>query len=116
MCYANAGHTPGLLRDANGITRLPATGLPLGLFSHTTRDAFTVSLTPGAVLLVVSVGILEAQRDGEEFGLDGVSATFQQSSPANARDLCLTILHSAQQMRTPPSHNDVTALALLSKL
>ena len=74
VCYANAGHTPGLLRDANGITTLPATGLPLGLFSHTTRDAFTVSLTPGAVLLVVSVGIIEAHRDGEEFGLDGVSA------------------------------------------
>ena len=39
ICYFNAGHTPGLLRDASGITELKATGLPLGLFSHATCDA-----------------------------------------------------------------------------
>src|SRR5581483_8051073 len=33
ICYANAGHTPGLLHDDSGITELPATGLPLGLFA-----------------------------------------------------------------------------------
>ncbi len=32
LCYVNAGHTPGLLRDDSGIVELPATGLPLGLF------------------------------------------------------------------------------------
>jgi len=32
VCYFNAGHTPGLLQDQSGITELPATGLPLGLF------------------------------------------------------------------------------------
>jgi serine phosphatase RsbU (regulator of sigma subunit) len=37
VCYANAGHTPGLLRDGTGITRLEATSLPLGLFSPYTR-------------------------------------------------------------------------------
>jgi serine phosphatase RsbU (regulator of sigma subunit) len=72
VCYA--GHTPGLLRDATGIRRLAATGLPLGLFSHPTRDAYTVSLDPGAVLLIVSLGIIEADPKGEEFGVEGVSA------------------------------------------
>ncbi|HEV2687919.1 MAG TPA: SpoIIE family protein phosphatase, partial [Bryobacteraceae bacterium] len=38
VCYANAGHTPGLLRDRGGITLVEATGLPLGLFSHTTQS------------------------------------------------------------------------------
>lgn len=33
VCYANAGHTPGLLGDPTGITRLEATGSPVGLFS-----------------------------------------------------------------------------------
>ena len=67
--------------------------------------------------MIVSVGIIEAERDGEEFGLDGVSAALQQASPAAARDLCLTILHAARQfMRTTPTHNNVIALALLSML
>ena len=39
ICYFNAGHTPGLLRDVTGITELKATGLPLGLFSHATCEA-----------------------------------------------------------------------------
>ena len=32
VCYANAGHTPGLLRDPSGVSELPATGLPSGTF------------------------------------------------------------------------------------
>jgi serine phosphatase RsbU (regulator of sigma subunit) len=114
VCYANAGHTPALVRDATGITRLEATDLPLGLFSHTTRSASTCVLMPGAVLLIVSRGVVEVEHDGEEFGLDGASSNLQQASAVTAWDLCLTILHAAQQfMGTPPSHNDVTALALL---
>src|SRR5271170_4082494 len=54
VCYFNAGHTPGLVRDTTGVAELPATGLPLGLFSHSTCDASTVVLQPGAVLLLVS--------------------------------------------------------------
>ena len=53
VCYANAGHTPGLLRDNTGITLLEATGLPLGLFSHTMQSAASCHLLPGSALLVV---------------------------------------------------------------
>jgi phosphoserine phosphatase RsbU/P len=114
VCYASAGHTPALLRDATIISRLEATGLPLGLFSHTTRNAYTFSLSPGAILLVVSLGIVEAQHDGEEFGLEGVSITLQHAPAVRARDLCLTVLHATRRfMGTTPIHNDVTALALV---
>src|SRR5262245_18823071 len=54
VSYFNAGHTPGLLRDGGGIIELPATGLPLGLFSHATPDASMVALEPGDALVVVS--------------------------------------------------------------
>jgi phosphoserine phosphatase RsbU/P len=115
VCYANAGHTPALLRDATGIARLEANGLPLGLFSHTTRSASTVALMEGAVLLVVSRGIVEAEYDDEQFGLKNVSLALQQATTLNARGLCLVVLQAAEQfMRTPP-HDDITALALLRK-
>lgn len=48
VCYANAGHTPALLRDGTGITLLEATGLPLGLFSHTTQSAAACHLVLGS--------------------------------------------------------------------
>jgi serine phosphatase RsbU (regulator of sigma subunit) len=53
VCYSNAGHVPGLVRDHTGISQLPATGLPFGLFSHATHDASMTVLEPGAALLLV---------------------------------------------------------------
>jgi len=114
VCYANAGHTPALLRDQTGITPLEATGLPLGLFSHTTRSASTCALRPGAVLLVVSRGFVEAECEGQEFGLEGTKDSLQGAPTLSAPELCLTILRAVQQFtRTAPAHNDVTALALV---
>ena len=103
-----------MLRDQTGITPLEATGLPLGLFSHATHSASTCALVPGAVLLIVSRGIVEAEFGGEEFAVEGVRKTLEQATVRTARDLCLTILQTAQQfMRVAPTHNDVTTLALL---
>lgn len=113
VVYFNAGHTPGLVRDPGGVSELPATGLPLGLFSHTTCDASTVFLQPGAAMLLVSRGIVEAKRGGEELGLDSVKKGFQDTAAADSKELCLSVLDHVQQfMRVPPTHNDVTALAL----
>ena len=130
VCYANAGHTPGLLRDNTGITLLEATGLPLGLFSHTMQSAAICHLLPGSALLVVSRGIVEADyvhvhaehldadhqppEYATEFGLDGVKQSFQYATVLSARDLCLTMLQAARKF-TPmtPTHNDLTTLALV---
>lgn len=114
ICYFNAGHTPGLLRDMTGISELEATGLPLGLFSHATCEAPLVALPPGAALLLVSRGLLEGKRRREEFGLERVKTGLQQAANENARELCATVIDGVQQfMRKPPVHNDVTALALV---
>ena len=114
VCYTNAGHTPGLLRDDSGITELEASGLPLGIFSHATHSASTCALRPGAVFLIVSRGLVEAEYNEQEFGLEGARQSFAAATARTAQDLCLAILQSAQQfMQASPAHNDVTALALL---
>jgi serine phosphatase RsbU (regulator of sigma subunit) len=114
VCYTNAGHTPALLRDHSGITQLEASGLPLGIFSHATQSASTCGLGLGAALLLVSRGIIEAEHNGQEFGLEGAKKSFQGSSALSAQDLCLEILQSAEQfLEAAPTHNDVTALVLL---
>jgi len=114
VCYTNAGHTPALLRDDSGITQLEASGLPLGIFSHATHSASTCALPPGAVLLIVSRGIVEAEYHDEEFGLEGTKKSLQKTTARSAQDLCLAILQAAREfMDTAPAHNDVTALALL---
>ena len=114
VCYVNAGHPPALLRDDSGITKLEASGMPLGIFSHATQSASTCGLVPGAALLLVSRGIIEAEHNDQEFGLEGAKKSFQGASALSAQDLCLEILQSAEQfLEAAPTHNDVTALVLL---
>jgi serine phosphatase RsbU (regulator of sigma subunit) len=114
VCYVNAGHTPGLVRDSKGVIELPATGLPLGLFSHATSESKMVALEPGAVLLLVSRGIVEAKCKGEEMGMAKLNEDFQNTTAASAKEHCLAVLDKVQEyMCAPPTHDDVTALALV---
>jgi serine phosphatase RsbU (regulator of sigma subunit) len=114
VCYFNAGHTPGLLRDRTGITELTATGLPLGLFSHATCDAPMVAMQPGNSILVVSRGIVEGKYKGEEFGLERVKSSLQDPSATTAKKLCMDVLDDVKKfMHRPPTHDDVTALSLI---
>ena len=116
ICYSNAGHTPGLLRDPSGITELPATGLPLGLFSASTYEAPTAALQKGASLLLVSRGVVEAahKHKKEEFGLGRVKERFGNASQENATEIATEIVNAVQQfLGAIPDHNDVTALALV---
>lgn len=119
VCYANAGHTPGMLRDGAGLALLEATGLPLGLFSHSTQGAAACHLLPGSALVLVTRGFVEADCEGGdcddvEFGLDRAKQAFQDATATGARDLCLGMLQATRQFtRTAPTHNDLTTLALV---
>lgn len=112
VCYVNAGHTPGLLSDESSVVELPATGLPLGLFSLAPTDARIVGLGTKGALAIVSRGVVEAESKHAEFGLDGVKRVMQQG-PASAKALSQSILQRVQDfMHMAPKHNDVTALTL----
>jgi serine phosphatase RsbU (regulator of sigma subunit) len=110
--YVNAGHTPGLVRHSPQTSELAATGLPLGLFTHSTWDARLMALEPDAAMLVVSRGVVEVKRGGEEFGLSGVESAFQQAPESSANALCAGILKAAHEFGGK-EEDDLTALALL---
>jgi sigma-B regulation protein RsbU (phosphoserine phosphatase) len=114
VCYFNAGHTPGLARHAHEVSELGATGLPLGLFSHTTSDARIIALEPGSALLLVSRGVVEAECNREEFGLTRVEQALQAASRVSAHEVCVAVLDAVQRFATEPTtQEDVTALALI---
>jgi serine phosphatase RsbU (regulator of sigma subunit) len=113
VCYVNAGHTPALLRDQAGVIELGATGLPLGLFSHSAADASIIALEPGAVLLLVSRGLVEAKHKGREFGLAQVKDLLLRVPGQTAEKICASLLGQLQQfVASKPAENDVTILAL----
>jgi len=115
LCYTNAGHTPGLLRDGTGIAELASTGLPLGLFSHATCDAPMVGLAKGAALLLVSRGVVECEgRSGDEFGLERVQQALLATPLTKAQTLCASILDAVGKFSgATPLSDDRTALAFV---
>src|ERR1700692_4024410 len=119
LCYTNAGHTPGLLRDSTGIVELASTGLPLGLFSHATSEAPTVGLEKGTVLLLVSRGVVEgkckdAKSEDEEFGLERVNERLQSEAASSAQGISAAILNSVGEFTCQPLvPDDMTALAFV---
>ena len=117
LCYTNAGHTPGLLRDEKGIIELTSTGLPLGLFSHATCEAPTVGMDKGASLLLVSRGVVDTENREGTFGLDGAKSVLESSAATEAQPLCSSVLQAAADFSgSRPAEDDRTALALLRRL
>lgn len=114
IAYVNAGHTPGLVRDGGQIAELGATALPLGLFSHAVPEPGMVALGPGHLMLLISRGVIEARRRGNEFGLEGAKQYLQELGFPSARETCVGLLSRVQQfMGTAPTHNDVTTVSLI---
>jgi phosphoserine phosphatase RsbU/P len=119
LCYTNAGHTPGLLRDDVGITELASTGLPLGLFSHATCDAPTVGIEKGAALLLVSRGVVEGrcksdQEEDLEYGLERVKEHLRGDGSKGAEAICASVLNAVGEFTCEPLvPDDMTALAFV---
>lgn len=128
LTYINAGHTPGVMKDAQGTLLLEANGLPLGLFSHATHDAQFCALGPGASLTLVSKGFVETRNRREEFGIEGARKLIENGTWTSAEELC-TRLHEAavahEQRSAFPSlsfagmgrqePNDITVVSLVRK-
>ncbi len=114
LAYINAGHLPALMRDDDGIMCLDASGLPLGLFTHSTHDAQLSVLRPGSSLLLVSRGLVETKRHHEEFGMERVKESLLEARFDNARELCTAMQAAAQRfIEDKLPENDLTTLAMV---
>jgi serine phosphatase RsbU (regulator of sigma subunit) len=113
VCYLNAGHIPALLRSGTDVSELASTGVPLGLFPHPVGAARSLSLEAGASLVLASRGVIEAKRQGEEWGTLRLREALENTTAEEPKELCLALLDRVRQFtRTPPTHDDVTFLAL----
>jgi len=66
-----------------------------------------------AAILLVSKGVVEVSRNGEEFGLARVEDVLRTHRTVGAQDLCSSVLEAAQLFTTSRVHDDLTALALI---
>jgi phosphoserine phosphatase RsbU/P len=108
----NAGHPPPLVIQRGHVTRIDATGLPVGLFRSERFASQKVQLAAGDMLVLYTDGLIEAQNtEGIDYGIERVSALAGRS-PARSKaivDACvrdLVTFHGA-----PALKDDLTILA-----
>ena len=64
LTYCNAGSLLALFLEGGNVRVLESSGMPLGLFTHTTFEAMILALQEGDTLLVVTKGVTESRRGG----------------------------------------------------
>jgi serine phosphatase RsbU (regulator of sigma subunit) len=90
LTYCNAGHPPPyILSPGEGrvFETLLTTGMPLGISESSNWKTASVQVPPGAVLMLYTDGILDAQNQSKEFfGVEQMLITVQahMGSPASA--------------------------------
>ena len=129
LAYINSGGQPAIFRDSDGTRVLGHVTMPLGLFTHLTFEPAIQAFEPGARMLLVTKGILEAQRGREQFGVERATAVLENIPNGSAFDLCGIVLEDAHEFRKPPWYSparlpfvksqpveDLTAVALVRPL
>jgi sigma-B regulation protein RsbU (phosphoserine phosphatase) len=110
----NAGHCPPLLIQAGNVTRLAATGLPLGLFYDGQYSTHTVTLGPGDNLLLYTDGLTEARNAAdEEYGEERLSRLASGCPTLRAEALVDTCLKDLSTFLSgTPLKDDLTLMAI----
>jgi serine phosphatase RsbU (regulator of sigma subunit) len=130
LTYCNAGNVRALARDNGTVHVLESGGMPLGLFSHLTFEAMFLALQQGEVLLIVTKGVVESRRRGEEFGAERLSRLLEHASGKSAAVICDEVLREAYEFGATPwarvldylnagelrQREDLTALALVRRV
>jgi serine phosphatase RsbU (regulator of sigma subunit) len=111
----NAGHNPAFLVDAKGqLTKIGASGTPIGLLPISRYQAIQYPLEPGTRMLVYTDGMTEVFCGDEEFGeqrlLDFFTQSFETSPQSTLDSLYQTL--AAFSFGYEQS-DDMTALILL---
>jgi serine phosphatase RsbU (regulator of sigma subunit) len=98
--YVNCGHNPPLLYQATSgdVVRMNSSCFPVGMFDSDTCEINRAGLGAGDILVLYTDGITEAENSqGEEFGMERLSAVVRQNSSRSAECLMNNIVQSAQE-------------------
>jgi phosphoserine phosphatase RsbU/P len=84
--YCSCGHLPALIRRADGaIEKLPAGGLPVGIFEKMKANVGLTAIKPGELLFLHTDGVTDAEDAGHnDFGEDRLHALLAGGAAADA--------------------------------
>jgi phosphoserine phosphatase RsbU/P len=114
--FCIAGHNPPLLLKEKKVTRINATGIPIGLFCNSCYDISNFTLEPGNTLLVYTDGITESFANEIEYGEKRLTESFMQSGYKNSDTIIQYLLNDHDSFMNGSKVTDDVTLAVLKKV
>jgi len=110
----NAGHVPPLVARGREIERIPATGIPIGMFCESRFAVTRARLSPGDTLLLYTDGVNETRNGaGQEYGIERLSGLLSVGAARPTSDLLATFLGDLAKFRSgAPQADDITLMAI----
>ena len=111
---ANAGHCPPLLLRGGEVTKLDASGLPLGLFWEGDYSARSMKLNPGDSLILYTDGLSESHsHNDEEYGEHRLAQALGRGQFASSGEIIETCLKDLANFQAgAPALDDLTLMAI----
>jgi serine phosphatase RsbU (regulator of sigma subunit) len=112
LVLAGGGHPPVIVRRADGtVETVYVGGSLLGVFTDADVGTATIRLGPGDTAMLMTDGVLEARREGRQFGIEGVLGVV--SAQVETADDAVNRLQRAVLAHTGGSlTDDMAAIAL----
>ena len=107
--YVNCGHNPALLFQAKtrDVVPMNSSCFPVGMFDSVTCEINRADLAAGDLLVLYTDGVTEAENSqGEEFGMERLSALIRRDSSLSAEELMDNIFESAEDFCQGVGFND----------
>ena len=116
FAYARAGHEPPFLLSPDGNAQhLPyENGMALGILPEIVLDEKTISIPPGATLLLFTDGLADCfSSDGGSFGYEGIQKTLSSLAGKTAQEICEGIMEEMNEYQQNEDHyDDITLVAV----
>lgn len=115
VTWANAGHVDPLVVTAAGaVVPLEGVGPPCGAFAAQDYVSATAPLERGDALVCVTDGVVEARREGEEFGEARLQAVLRENRGAGPREVARAVYSAVAAWSRGRIADDV-AVAVVSR-
>jgi sigma-B regulation protein RsbU (phosphoserine phosphatase) len=114
VVYCSAGHNPALVLGVDGLRRLEADGMPVGLFDFAPYSSSKLTLRAGDTMVLYSDGVTEAQSvDGSEFGEGRLVDVMKELQGKPAGEVLKQVIDAVMSFaRGAEQYDDVTALVI----
>jgi phosphoserine phosphatase RsbU/P len=113
--YCSCGHLPPLLRRAGGaVEKLPAGGLPVGMFDQLKITVRHATMSPGDLLFLFTDGVTEAEEgEAREFGEERLHELLARGERADAAQWIARVDAAVREFAHGQTQfDDLTCLAL----